>query len=127
MSPTEGLNSFWEEWLSRNPDRRPVLEKARAIARQIDFPEKWTTREKQEMWPQLTYDRRFPENPVREVWIRGEAFFRVASKKSGGRKVPFVVHTHELDVQVLGTAFNVANRRGRVDIALEHGSVVVAA
>ena len=192
MSPTEGLNSFWEEWLSRNPDRRPVLEEARAIAEQIDFPEKWTAREKQEIWhhisdgidrkepdpgkrkfsgwyavaasvtlllgvwlywsgspekistgygemrniilsdgtevtlnanSQLTYDRRFPENPVREVWIRGEAFFRVASKKSGGRKVPFVVHTHELDVQVLGTAFNVANRRGRVDIALEHGSV----
>lgn len=192
LSPTEGLNSFWEEWLSRNPDRRPVLEEARAIAEQIDFPEKWTATEKQDIWnyisdgidrdepgggkrkfsgwyavaasvtlllgiwlywsgspekvntgygeirkvtlsdgtevtlnanSQLTYDKRFSENPVREVWIRGEAFFRVASRKSGGRKVPFVVHTHELDVQVLGTAFNVANRRGRVDIALEHGSV----
>src|SRR5690606_11370331 len=55
----------------------------------------------------------------------GEAFFDVASKKVQGQKVPFVVHTSQLDVEVLGTAFNVTNRRGRVDVALEHGSVKV--
>lgn len=39
----------------------------------------------------------------RDVFLTGEAFFKVASNK----KWPFVVHTKELNVKAVGTAFNV--------------------
>jgi transmembrane sensor len=71
----------------------------------------------------LTYGRNFEDAPQREVWISGEAFFNVAKVIRNGKKVPFTVHTDQLDIQVLGTAFNISNRRGRVDVALEHGAV----
>ncbi|SFD09905.1 FecR domain-containing protein [Spirosoma endophyticum] len=67
----------------------------------------------------------FLEQSTREVWIEGEAFFDVAKRTVNGSKVPFIVHANKLTIQVLGTAFNVINRREKVDVALEHGSVKV--
>jgi transmembrane sensor len=72
---------------------------------------------------ELTVRRDFGKDTKREVWIRGEAFFDVAKILKEGKKIPFIVHTDQLDIHVLGTAFNITNRRGRVDVALEHGSV----
>lgn len=72
---------------------------------------------------ELSFSRNFTNGAVREVWIQGEAFFDVAKMIKDGRRVPFTVHTDQLDIRVLGTAFNITNRRGRVDVALEHGSV----
>jgi len=72
---------------------------------------------------EITFHRDFGKNGEREVWIRGEAFFNVVKMVKTGRKIPFTVHTDQLDIEVLGTAFNITNRRGRVDVALEHGSV----
>lgn len=73
----------------------------------------------------LHYKRDFLSKPTREIWIEGEGFFEIAKRENDGKKVPFVVHADNLDVQVLGTAFNVNNRHGKVDVALEHGSVKV--
>jgi len=67
----------------------------------------------------------FLNKPTREVWIEGEAFFNVARRTVAGAKVPFIVHANKLAIQVLGTAFNVINRRQKIDIVLEHGSVKV--
>ncbi len=39
----------------------------------------------------------------RDVYLSGEAFFKVASNKNW----PFVVHTNELNVKAVGTSFNV--------------------
>ncbi|TDE14862.1 FecR family protein [Dyadobacter psychrotolerans] len=61
----------------------------------------------------------------REIWVEGEAFFEVSKKMVDGKKVPFIVHANDLSIQVLGTAFNVANRRGAVNVALAHGAVKV--
>ncbi|KAA0992250.1 FecR family protein [Dyadobacter aurulentus] len=72
---------------------------------------------------ELTVRRDFGKEAKREVWIRGEAFFDVAKLMKQEKKIPFIVHTDQLDIHVLGTAFNITNRRGRVDVALEHGSV----
>ncbi|MCE6991084.1 FecR family protein [Dyadobacter sp. CY323] len=72
---------------------------------------------------ELTVRQDFENGAKREVWIRGEAFFDVAKMTRDGKKIPFIVHTDQLDIHVLGTAFNITNRRGRVDVALEHGSV----
>lgn len=59
----------------------------------------------------------------REVWLDGEAFFTVTKKPSGFHP-KFVVHANGLDVNVVGTEFNVYSRRNRVDVVLEQGKVV---
>lgn len=65
----------------------------------------------------LTY---YDKNP-REVWLDGEAFFDVMKKEDG--RTPFMVHTEDLVVEVLGTAFNVNSRRRQTKVVLEEGSV----
>lgn len=73
----------------------------------------------------LRYSKDFLEKPVREIWVDGEAFFEVTKRTVKSKRVPFLVHANNLTIQVLGTAFNVINRRGKVDVVLEHGSVKV--
>jgi len=43
------------------------------------------------------------QGPRREVYVQGEAFFRV----SKDQQHPFIVHTNQTEVQVLGTSFNI--------------------
>ena len=45
---------------------------------------------------------------TREVFLRGEAFFDVHQNKNS----PFIVHTSDIDVKALGTAFNVRSYFG---------------
>ncbi len=59
---------------------------------------------------------------AREVWLEGEAFFHV-SKKPGAGNARFIVHTDHLQVEVLGTQFNVNNRRGKTKVVLTEGKV----
>jgi transmembrane sensor len=65
-----------------------------------------------------------PKNLVtsqsREVWLEGEGFFSIAKKPN---HVRFLVHTDNLNVEVLGTKFNVNNRRGNTEVVLSEGSV----
>lgn len=56
----------------------------------------------------------------REVWINGEAFFEVMKKGDGAN---FIVHTNNFDVEVLGTKFNVNDRRGKTEVVLSEGKV----
>ncbi len=65
----------------------------------------------------LTYDERSP----REVRLEGEAYFEVAKKPSTGAK--FFVETADLEVQVLGTIFNVNSRGESTEVFLEEGKV----
>ncbi len=62
--------------------------------------------------------------PRRDVWLEGEAFFRVVHREHP-TPVPFVVHTPDLRVQVLGTEFNVNTRRGRTQVVLDKGSITL--
>jgi ferric-dicitrate binding protein FerR (iron transport regulator) len=61
------------------------------------------------------------DNP-REVWIEGESFFTVRKKPHAGN-AKFVVHANNLNVEVLGTKFNVNNRRGKTTVVLNSGKV----
>lgn len=56
----------------------------------------------------------------RDVWLDGEAYFRVRHTASHAR---FVVHTGTLNVEVLGTSFNVRNRADQVRVLLDEGKV----
>ncbi|NJO03152.1 MAG: DUF4974 domain-containing protein [Bacteroidia bacterium] len=72
---------------------------------------------------------------VREVWLDGEAFFDIRRNPLAGIKqakkpsspIKFIVHTNKLDVEVLGTRFNVNCRRGKTQVVLNTGSVKLKA
>lgn len=58
---------------------------------------------------------------TREVFLTGEAYFEVTHNAA----VPFIVHTDEADIKVLGTKFNVRNysNEHRMEAALLTGSI----
>lgn len=56
----------------------------------------------------------------RQVWLEGEAFFSV---KHTPNHQPFMVHTPGLNVDVLGTKFNVRHRRHQTTVVLSEGKV----
>jgi ferric-dicitrate binding protein FerR (iron transport regulator) len=58
---------------------------------------------------------------IREVWISGEAFFNVKHLNPDG----FKVHSEDLDINVLGTSFNIRSRRGTTSVVLNSGKVLV--
>lgn len=62
----------------------------------------------------------FGNGKDREVWLDGEAYFKVARMKSGRK---FIVHTGDLDVEVLGTEFNIRGGTERTEVVLESGKV----
>ncbi|GAA4802499.1 FecR family protein [Olivibacter ginsenosidimutans] len=71
---------------------------------------------------QLQLTRTFSTDSQREVWIAGEAFFQIAPDN----KRPFIVHTPKgLNVQVLGTAFNLKARPKETQLVLNNGCVKV--
>lgn len=73
---------------------------------------------------ELKFDKHWKENQRREVWLKGEAYFHVNKVKSADKKsLLFLVHTGELEVEVLGTEFNVHSRRGETKVVLNSGKV----
>lgn len=62
----------------------------------------------------------YSNNP-REVWVEGEAFFKV--KRKPETKAKFSVYTNDLEVEVLGTAFNVNSRSEKTQVVLEEGKI----
>ncbi|MDF9799486.1 transmembrane sensor [Catalinimonas alkaloidigena] len=62
----------------------------------------------------------------REVWLDGEAYFEVEKKMDTSPKAElckFIVHAQEIDIEVLGTSFNVLDRRNLTLVVLEEGVV----
>jgi ferric-dicitrate binding protein FerR (iron transport regulator) len=71
----------------------------------------------------LRYDETWTTGTDRRVQLDGEAFFEVTHLPSNAR---FVVHTAQLDVEVLGTKFNVNSRAHLARVTLKEGRVKVA-
>ena len=71
----------------------------------------------------LSYPEKF-KSDKREVKLNGEAYFEVSKNK----KHPFIVQTETIDVQVLGTHFNVDAYQNNPDVktTLLTGSVAVS-
>ncbi len=57
----------------------------------------------------------------RIVYLNGEAFFKVVHNASK----PFVVHTADVSITDIGTAFNVRSAAGKVEVIVESGIVRV--
>ena len=69
----------------------------------------------------IAYARYWNNREVRQVRLRGEAFFEVARNESTGQK--FEVITEDLTVEVLGTSFNVNTHHQQTRVFLEEGSI----
>jgi ferric-dicitrate binding protein FerR (iron transport regulator) len=72
----------------------------------------------------LSHASKWNGQTIREVWLDGEAFFDVRHENGGGN-ARFVVHTQGMDVEVLGTKFNVFNREDKANVILNSGKVKV--
>ncbi|WP_114749798.1 FecR family protein [Pleomorphovibrio marinus] len=71
----------------------------------------------------IRFSRDWKVKGKRELWLDGEAFFNV-NKVEGD--LPFQVYTSDnLQIEVLGTQFNVAKRKGKTQIVLNSGSLAV--
>jgi len=57
----------------------------------------------------------------RSVYVKGEAYFDVTHNEN----IPFIVHTEDLNITVLGTAFNVSTVFDNKSVSLERGKVNV--
>lgn len=68
----------------------------------------------------LSYPKNF-NGKTREVFLSGEAFFDVAKDHSH----PFIVHTNQSDIQVLGTAFDIKSYKNdpQFEATLFRGSI----
>jgi ferric-dicitrate binding protein FerR (iron transport regulator) len=68
----------------------------------------------------------YSSDELREVWLTGEAYFHVMPRQNDdAQAIKFVVHTSNLDVEVLGTTFNVKDRRGTTDVVLSSGRILL--
>lgn len=68
----------------------------------------------------VRFERRWDDDEPREVWLQGEAFFNVKHKQNHQK---FLVRTDQVDVEVLGTEFNVKNRRNVTNVVLSSGRI----
>lgn len=71
----------------------------------------------------LKYDPAFARNKNREVYLIGEGYFEVHKNTDK----PFIVHTEDLNVKVLGTVFNIRayKEEPNIEVALVEGRVNV--
>ncbi len=69
----------------------------------------------------LRYAPRWATHQTREVWLDGEGFFRITHQRNHER---FVVHLpNKLNIEVLGTQFNVMARANRAKVVLNNGKI----
>lgn len=73
------------------------------------------------------YTGSWKEGSPRKLWLEGEAYFDVRHPSptvgEQGGYGSFLVYTKDLSVEVLGTEFNVRERRGRTEVVLASGKI----
>lgn len=69
----------------------------------------------------LKYTKNWGSSEPREVWLNGEAFFKITHQSNHQK---FLVHTkHQQIIEVLGTEFNVSDRKNGVSVVLKSGKI----
>lgn len=69
----------------------------------------------------ITFEKDWDQQPSREIWLEGEAYFSVVHKQD---HQPFKVHTAGgIAVEVLGTTFNVYHRSVETKVVLSSGQI----
>jgi len=70
----------------------------------------------------ISIGKKWQEGTDREVWLQGEAFFKVQKTPMKNR---FIVHTSAMDIIVTGTQFNAIAREDESSVLLTEGSVTI--
>lgn len=76
----------------------------------------------------VRYGKKWSKNAPRELWLNGEAFFDIKHLDRDAQienYERFIVHTKNTTVEVLGTSFDIRERRGRTEISLQKGAIRV--
>jgi len=74
----------------------------------------------------LRFNPTWSNKTLREVWIDGEGYFNVIHLHKKGHIAAhdrFIVHAKKVDVEVLGTTFNLTDRKNAVEVTLVTGRV----
>lgn len=75
----------------------------------------------------ITWTSSWNKNTTREVWIKGEGYFKVMHLNADSTQVKpherFIVHCGDVNIEVLGTTFNVKARHGKTNVALITGKI----
>ena len=78
----------------------------------------------------IKFSDKWGKNNNREVWLQGEAFFNIRHTNRDADDIKkheqFIVHTEHLNVEVLGTSFDIRQRRGKTEVVLETGKIKVS-
>lgn len=69
----------------------------------------------------ISFSQDWKHTGSREVWLKGEAFFDVKQVPAH----PFIVHSANMDIDVLGTSFNVKEGAAYTNITLNTGKIKV--
>ncbi|MBO9732858.1 MAG: FecR domain-containing protein [Chitinophaga sp.] len=109
-------------WIwSPRANRQLALDTAEGVRKKVSLEDGT------QVWLNVGSHLTYPANissSNREVYLRGEAFFEVAQQAAH----PFIIHTANLNVQVLGTRFNVKayDGEGSIETTLVEGRVAVS-
>jgi ferric-dicitrate binding protein FerR (iron transport regulator) len=74
----------------------------------------------------ITYISDMQNANMREVWLEGEAFFNVKHIEKNEKPTRFIVHSGDIDIEVLGTTFNVKKIGTVTNVSLNTGKIKVA-
>lgn len=78
----------------------------------------------------ITYPKHWRFDEARKVKLQGEAFLKVNHLNKNENVIKnserFIVYTNDLKIEVLGTEFDVKNRREKTSVILKTGKVKVA-
>jgi transmembrane sensor len=107
--------AYLRPWYGSTPAH--VVETAVGAFQKLDLPDGSTV----QLNTDSAIDVRFTTTERRIHLARGEAFFTVAKNQAQ----PFLVAANGVDVQAVGTAFNVRLRAGAVDVLVTEGKVRV--
>jgi transmembrane sensor len=112
-----GVLAFWG-YTTYNNAQTVLIQTAYGESRTLFLPD--STKVTLNANSSIRYSKKDLQEHKREVWLDGEAFFSVVHKSTNEN---FKVHTNELEVEVLGTRFDVNSRRGMTKVILEEGKV----
>lgn len=77
----------------------------------------------------INYSSHWKSDQPREIWLNGEAYFEVVHQNKNLKHIlnseRFIVHAGQLEIQVLGTVFNVRARSKDNSVVLVSGKVAV--
>lgn len=79
-----------------------------------------------QVWLNAASTLRYPlafASETREIMLEGEAYFEVKPLRKEGRSLPFIVHTSDQRLEVLGTSFNINSYGDYVKTTLVEGAV----